>query len=136
MKTNCSAILAALAAGMVLSIEADQLTIPMTEKPRVVTDGVFSKDEYAVSSMFGGLVHKEKKRMVARDGDIYLTADREALHVAAQWSVEGSETDGGFVTQAKQDGGPVYYDDCIEIFIGGEGGAETNVYQICRRARR
>lgn len=134
MKTNRSAILAALATGMVLSVGADQLTIPMTETPRVVTDGVFSKDEYAVSSMFGGLVHKEKKRMVARDGDIYLTADKEALHVAAQWSVEGSETDGGFVTQAKQDGGPVYYDDCIEIFIGGEGGAETNVYQILLNA--
>jgi len=114
---------------------ADVLTIPMTKTPTVVTDGNFSPKEYETASMFGGLVQKEKKRMVARDGDIYLTADKEALHVAAQWSVEGSETDGGFVTLAKKDGGPVYYDDCIEIFIGDDaGGASTNVYQILLNA--
>ena len=128
-KLICATVMGAAAA-----VAADVLTIPMTDKSAIVVDGVFSEAEYEVSSMFGGLIHKEKKRLVARDGDIYLAADRDALYVAAQWSVEGSETDGGFVTLAKKDGGPVYYDDCIEIFVGAEGGATTNVYQILLNA--
>ena len=135
MKMMTALILAAaLAFGAVCTATADVLTIPFFENPIFVADGVFSDAEYAASSMFGGLVHKEKKRMVARDGDIYISADAKFLHIAAQWSVEGSETDGGFVTLTKTDGGPVYYDDCMEIFVGADGGSVTNLYQILLNA--
>lgn len=110
---------------------SDHVVIPMSEECAIVTDGDFSRDEYAVASMYGGLKAKTANgpRLVARDGNVYLSADRTFLHVAAQWAVEGSETDGGFVTLAKSDGGNVWADDCVEIFVGSAG-VETNCYQI------
>ena len=84
MKTVVSLIwAAAVGFGAACPASADVLTIPLAEKPVFVADGVFSDAEYAASSMFGGLIHKEKKRMVARDGDY------DAAHMIVVTSASG-----------------------------------------------
>lgn len=114
-----------------ITASANWLTIPLDSEMTIRVDGVFSEGEYERASGYPGLLQAKKNRMVPRDGEAILAASPEALYVASMTATEGSETDGGFVTLAKTDGGPVYYDDDFEIFVASEpGGAVTNVYQI------
>lgn len=116
-----------------LVLLADLIAIPIVESQVIRADGVFTPEERDCSSMMGGLINIRTGRLAARDADVYLSSDDAALHVAVRWSVEGSETDGGFVAQVRKDGDKnVCFDDVTEIFVASMDG--KHVYQLCVNA--
>ncbi|MBQ7177656.1 MAG: hypothetical protein IJS08_09605, partial [Victivallales bacterium] len=115
---------------MCLCAFGDKVSIPhLKGKSPIVVDGKINEDEYALSSLVGGLLLQQKNFLVNRDVEIYLTADEEALFLAARMSVENSDPDGGLVYQFQNK--PKQHlcnDDCMEFFVASA--TEPLIYQI------
>ena len=106
---------------------ADMASIPLAPESPILIDGAINADEYAETTMIGGMIHYVRNRMISRDVEVYLSSTPEKLYLAARMPVEDSEPGGGLVANADKDGGPVYSDDCIEFFIGD---GKKNLYQL------
>ena len=101
-----------------LTCLADMAAIPRTTESPITIDGAINAEEYAGTTMIGGMIHYVRNRMISRDVEVCLSSTPEALYLAVRTPVEDSDPDGRLVANADKDGGPVYSDDCIEFFIG------------------
>lgn len=106
---------------------ANMLALPEVTEGQIRIDGEINSDEYAKSSMLGGMVHYVRTRMIPRDVEVYLASSPEKLYLAVRTPVEDSEPGGGLIANATQTGGAVYSDDCVEFFIGD---GKNNIYQL------
>ena len=106
---------------------ANMLALPEVTEGQIRIDGEINTDEYAKTSMLGGMVHYVRTRMIPRDVEVYLASSPEKLYLAVRTPVEDSEPGGGLIANATQTGGAVYSDDCVEFFIGN---GKNNIYQL------
>ena len=56
---------------------ANMLALPEVPEGQIRIDGAINTDEYAKTSMLGGMVHYVRTRMIPRDVEVYLARSPE-----------------------------------------------------------
>ena len=116
---------------------ADSIAIPMLERSPVKVDGVVSPGEYARATIIEGMQSHVTHRMIPRDVEIQVLSTPEELFVLMRTPVEESDTGGGLLAVATQDGdAKVCRDDDVEFLVAsGDGKAVYHVLFNSRNAR-
>ena len=113
---------------------ADNMSIPMLDKSPVTVDGMVSAGEYDRATIIEGMQSHVTHRMIPRDVEVQAFSTPEELFVAMRTPVEESDTGGGLIAVATQDGDvQVCRDDDVEFLVASEDG--KSVYHVLFNSR-